>query len=132
MPAMNIASIIILGVAVLGIIWIFIDWRVFDEPMRGIIIFTALELASLVGLSIFKYNIKTFTSAKYDVDIMAEAYQAEEKHVKEGFIITYDTLEYNGWTDTWTYYIVDRDEKKHEYDQYLLTKNTITVEVRKE
>lgn len=131
MPAMNIASIIIFGVAILGLIWFIIDWRVFDEPIRGIVVFAILEAATLVGVGIFKYNVKTFTGMKYDVDTMAKVYQAEEKHVKEG-IITYDTLEHNGWTNTWTYYIVDRDEKKHEYDQYLLTKNTITVEVREE
>lgn len=131
MPSTTISTFVIGGGFILGIIWVFIDWRVFDEALRGLIVFCVLMFACIIGVAGFNYNIQTFSSMKYDTDTMAEAYQAEEKHVKEAFL-THNTLEHNGWTNTWTYYIVDRDEKKHEYDQYLLNINTITVEVREE
>jgi hypothetical protein len=131
MPSTTISTLVIAGGFLLGIIWVFVDWRIFDEALRGLLVFCALMFACIIGVAGFNGNIQTFTSAKYDIDAMAEVYQPEEKHVKEAFL-SYNTLEHNGWTDTWTYYIVDRDEKKHEYDQYLLSTKTITVEVREE
>lgn len=131
MPSTTITTFIICGCIILGIIWVFIDWRVFDEAIRGLTVFCIVSFASLIGIIIFNSQIQTFSSVKYDTDAMAEAYQAEEKYIKEAFL-TRNVLEYNGWTDTWTYYLVNQDEKKHEYDQYLLSTNTITVEVREE
>lgn len=129
MPSATISTFVICGGILLGLIWVVIDWHFFDEAVRGLTVFCILSSACLIGTLIFNSNIETFSSVKYNTDAMAEAYQAEEKHIKETFL-TRNALEHNGWTDTWTYYIVDRDEKKLEYDQYLLSTNTITVEIQ--